>query len=72
MINVMMDLCNVMRGSKAGLETRNCQSYCPALLDVDGDSSHHVHNAAKVIVEPFASHLEGLFMDLHTDHQWKT
>lgn len=70
MMSMMMDSCNVMRGSKTGLETRIRLSYCPALLDVDGDSCHHIHNAAKVFVEPFANHLEGLFMDLHTDHQW--
>lgn len=29
-----------------GLETRIHQ-YCPNLLDIDGDSCHHIHNAAK-------------------------
>ncbi|KAJ8346614.1 hypothetical protein SKAU_G00280150 [Synaphobranchus kaupii] len=60
----------VMRGSKTGLETRVRQNHCPTLLGVDGDSCHHIHNAAKVFAAPFSSHLERLFSDLHADHQW--
>ncbi|KAJ8381279.1 hypothetical protein SKAU_G00020570 [Synaphobranchus kaupii] len=67
---MLMDSCGVMRGSKTGLETRVRQNHCPTLLDVDGDSCHHIHNAAKVFAAPFSSHLERLFSDLHADHQW--
>ncbi|CAM4597135.1 unnamed protein product [Leuciscus chuanchicus] len=63
---MLMDPCGVMRGSKMGLETRVRQNHCPALFDVDGDSCHHIHNAAA----PFSNHLEKLFSDLHSDHQW--
>ncbi|KAJ4921189.1 hypothetical protein JOQ06_025912, partial [Pogonophryne albipinna] len=38
------------------------------LLDVDGDSCHHLHNAVKKFAEPFENYLEQLFTDLHTDH----
>ncbi|CAL8373269.1 unnamed protein product [Arctogadus glacialis] len=66
---MLMDSCAVMRGSKTGLEIRMHQ-YCPNLLDVDGDSCHHIHNAAKKFSEPFDSYLEKLFIDLQVDHQW--
>lgn len=70
LISIMLDSCNVMRGSKSGLETRIRQKHCPTLLDVDGDSCHHVHNAAKTFAAPFSNFLEALFTDIHTDNQW--
>lgn len=70
LVSMLMDCCGVMRGSKMGLETRVRQNHCPTLLDVDGDSCHHIHNAAKVFAAPFSNHLERLFSDLHADHQW--
>lgn len=72
LVSMLMDSCGVMSGSKMGLETRVRQKHCPMLLDVDGDSCHHIHNAAKVFAAPFGNHLENLFSDLHTDHQWST
>ncbi|KAL2102116.1 hypothetical protein ACEWY4_001284 [Coilia grayii] len=69
LVSLLMDSCAVMRGSKTGLETR-IQQYCPNLLDVDGDSCHHVHNAAKKFSEAFDGNLERLFSDLQVDHQW--
>lgn len=70
LISIMLDSCNVMRGSKSGLETRIRERHCSTLLDVDGDSCHHIHNAAKRFAEPFENYLEQLFADIHTDHQW--
>ena len=69
LVSMLMDSCAVMRGSKTGLEIRMHQ-YCPHLLDVDGDSCHHIHNAAKKFSEPFDGYLEKLFSDLQVDHQW--
>ncbi|XP_034058946.1 uncharacterized protein LOC117537731 isoform X2 [Gymnodraco acuticeps] len=69
LVSMLMDSCAVMKGSKTGLEIRMHQ-YCPNLLDVDGDSCHHIHNAAKKFSEPFDSYLEKLFSDLQVDHQW--
>ncbi|KAK1893437.1 Aspartyl/glutamyl-tRNA(Asn/Gln) amidotransferase subunit B [Dissostichus eleginoides] len=66
----MLDSCNVMRGSKSGLETRIRDKHCQTLLDIDGDSCHHIHNAAKKFAAPFCHNLEQLFTDLHTDHLW--
>ncbi|XP_071485981.1 uncharacterized protein [Diadema antillarum] len=67
---ILMDSCAVTRGSKSGLETRIRANKAPHLLDVDGDSCHHAHNAAKTLCEPFGYHLEGLIKDFHTDFMW--
>lgn len=69
LVSLLMDSCAIMRGSKTGLEIR-IQQHCPNLLDVDGDSCHHIHNATKKFSEPFDSYLEKLFSDLQLDHQW--
>ncbi|XDV25516.1 hypothetical protein PO909_029430 [Leuciscus waleckii] len=70
LVSVMMDSCVVMRGSKTGLETRVRHNHCPQLLDIDGYSCHHIHNASKRFYSPFNGHLEQLFSDLHVDHKW--
>lgn len=44
LMSVLMNSCSVMRGSKSGLEAR-IREKAPHLLDIDGDSCHHVHNA---------------------------
>ena len=62
-----MDSCSVMRGSKSGLETRLRQEKASHLLDIDGDTCHHIHNATKVMCNPFDGHLERLYMDLAND-----
>ena len=46
LISILMDSCAVMRGSKSGVESR-MKKHCPNLLDIDGDTCHHVNNAAK-------------------------
>ena len=46
-MSIMIDSCNVMKGSKAGLETKIRGAVAPHLLDIDGDAAHHVHNSAK-------------------------
>ena len=72
LVSMLKDSCSVMRGIKMGLETRIRQNHCPSLLDVDSNSCHHIHNAAKVLAAPYSNHLEKLFSNLHTDHQWAT
>ncbi|CAL8275198.1 unnamed protein product [Boreogadus saida] len=70
LVSMMMDSCAVMRGSKTGLETSVRHNHCPELLDIDGDSCHHIHNASKRFSSPFNGHLEQLFSDLHVDPKW--
>ena len=57
-----MDSCNVMQGSKSGLEAR-IQEKAPHLLDIEGNSCHHNHNSAKKFCKPFKGHVEKYFTD---------
>lgn len=69
LVSVLMDSCAVMRGSKHGLETL-IRGRVPGLLDIDGDTCHHAHNAAKAFCKPFGGVAEALMSDLHTDFKW--
>ncbi|XP_076354683.1 uncharacterized protein LOC143249156 [Tachypleus tridentatus] len=66
----MMDSCNVMRGTKSGVEAWIRKEKNINLLDVDGDSCHPIYNAAKVFANPFQKWLEGLSTDLFEYHRW--
>ena len=50
-ISIMIDSCNVLRGSKSGFEKQICDTVGPHLLDIDGDSAHNTHDSSS-----FASH----------------
>ena len=63
-MSIMMDSCNIMRGSKAGLETRIRGTIAPHLLDIDGDAAHHIHHSAKQFSMPFNKHVENLCDDV--------
>ncbi|XP_077418071.1 uncharacterized protein LOC144049225 [Vanacampus margaritifer] len=67
-----MDSCAVMRGSKSGVETRLREGPAPHLLDIDGDTCHHIHNASKHFCKPFKYEIEGLHNDLFNDFKWST
>lgn len=69
LIAVLMDSCAVMRGSKAGVETK-LRSVCPNLLDIDGDICHHAHNVAKKFTKTLQGHIESLFYDLNSHFTW--
>ena len=71
LVSVLMDSCNVMRGRKGGVEAK-LREKCPQLLDIDGDSCHHIHNVAKRFCKPFESFVESLFNDLFNDFRWST
>ncbi|KAJ8315731.1 hypothetical protein KUTeg_007881 [Tegillarca granosa] len=66
---VLMDSCNVMRSSKSGLE-KILRDKATHMLDIDGDSCHHIHNATKKFCDPFNYWVEGLHTDLHNDFRW--
>lgn len=68
-MSVLLDASNVMRAKKAGLELKLLEK-CPNLLDLDGDSCHHAHNAARWFCKPFNLHLESLSSDVHNDFKW--
>ena len=69
LMSVLMDSCNVMRGSKSGVEVR-LREVAPHLLDIDGDTVHHVHNASKRLTQPFDRMVEKFGKALHTDIEW--
>ena len=71
-MSILMDSCNVMRGSKSGLEMRIRTNLAPHLLDVDGDSCHHAHNASRRLCAAFQGVVERLFTDICTDFKWSS
>ena len=81
LVSALLDSCNVMRGKKSGVETL-LRKKAPHLLDIDGDTCHHLHNVAKALCEPFQEwseaqkknthYLEKLFTDLFTDFRYCT
>ncbi len=72
MVSMLLDSCAVMRGSKEGLETKIRKKDNPNMLDVDGDSCHHIHNSSRVFCKQFDGWLESLFKDVAEDHRWAT
>ena len=62
---------NHMRGKIAGFELL-LRMEATHLLDIDGDTCHHVHNASKKFLLPFNKHIEQLLTDLRTDMEWNT
>ena len=65
-----MDSCSVMRDSKNGFEIKLRESVAPALIDMDGDSCHHIHNACKKFTKIFDKYLEQLYQDICNDFKW--
>ena len=49
MVSCLMDSCNVMRGSKNGVEQK-LRALAPQLLDVDGDLSSHPQCNLKILL----------------------
>ncbi len=70
-MSTLMDSCSVMRGVQNGVE-RKLRTEIPHLLDIGGESVHHVHNAGKAFSLPFNGHLEQMFGAIATDFKWCT
>ena len=68
LLAMLMDSCSVMRGENSVFETR-VREVAPHLIDVDGDSCHHIHNFVKKVTSHFRYYLEGLFRDIYHDFQ---
>ena len=62
-----MDSCNIMGGSKNGLEKQIKEKLQPNLLDIDRDSCHHIHDVAKKFTKHFDAYLELLFINIYND-----
>ena len=69
LVSMLMDSCAVMRGSKIGVENNIRQNHAPNLIDVDGDSVHHLHNAAKKFFAPH-SNIGDVTRAIHNDFKW--
>ena len=67
LMSILMDSCGVMRGSCNGFEKQMRSGPVPHLLDIDSDSCHHAHNAAKDFSKPLDRWTEALFGDIYTD-----
>ena len=70
LLATLMDSCNVMQGSKNGLEKQIKEKLQPNLLGIDGDSCHHIHNVAKKFMKHFDAHFELLFLNICNDFKW--
>ena len=71
-MSVLMDSCNVMRGSKNGVEIKIRSNKAEHLLDIDGDTCHHIHNASKKFSKPFNNWVENFHTSLFNDIKWST
>ena len=70
LIAMLSDSASTMRGTVTGLETRIRSSVAPHLLDIDGESCHHMHNIVKNFVKYFDNFLEHLFRDISTEFKF--
>ena len=68
---LLMDSASSMREEKYVLELR-IRELAPHLLDIDGDSCHHMHNIVKNFTLHFGSFLERLLRNLYTDFKHST
>ena len=59
-----------MRGSKNGFEIKLRESVAPALINMDGDSCHHIHNACKIFTQIFDKYLEQFYQGSYNDVKW--
>ena len=71
LVSALFDRCNVMRGSNGDVETLLRQRALQ-LIDIDGDSCHHVQIVAKIFCEPFDLWPQQLFQDLYLDFKYRS
>ena len=63
---VLADSASTMRGKVSGLEVKMRENVAPQLLDIDGESCHHVQNIVKILTSTFDYYLENLYRDVST------
>ena len=63
--------CIIFSGKKNGFEAK-LRKVCPNLLDIDGESAHHMSNIAKEHCGEFERDVENLLRDLYRDHTYST
>ena len=67
---VLMDSCSVIRGCENDFEIKLRESVASALIDMNGDSCHHIHNACKKFTKIFDKYLEQLYQDIYNELKW--
>ena len=65
LLATLIGSCNVMRGSKNALEKQIKEKRPAKLLDIDGDSCHHIHDVAEKFKKHFDANLELLFINIY-------
>ena len=70
LVSIVSDSCAVIRGHVSGVEKRIRDEKATHLLDIDGDSCHHLQITAKKLRETFVDHLKFLFSSLYADFKW--
>ena len=70
--SVLFDSCNVMRGKYSGVEKRIRTEKAIHLVDIDGDSCHHIHNCAKKFTNSFGNYMSALHKNLYADFKCST
>ena len=70
LLAILSDSASTMRGKVSGLETLIRQSVAPHLLDIDGESCHHMHNVVKKFTSFFEFFLENLFRDVSNEFKY--
>ena len=61
---------STMRGKVSGLEVKMRENVAPQLLDIDGESCHHVQNIVKKLTPTFDNYLENLYRDVSTEFKF--
>ena len=70
LIALLADSANTMRGKISGVETLIRTRDASHLLDIDGESCHHVHNVVKKLTSFFDYYLENLFRDISNEFKY--
>ena len=67
---MLADSASTMRGKVSGLEVKMRENVAPQLLDIDGESCHHVQNIVKKLTSTFDYNLENLYRDISTQFKF--
>ena len=67
---MLADSASTMRGKVSGLEVKMRKNVAPQLLDIDGESCHHVQNIVKKLTSTFDYYLENLYRDVSTEFRF--
>ena len=70
LIALLADSANTMQGEVSGIKTLIRTRDASHLLDIDGESCHHMHNVVKKVTSFFNYYLENLFRDISNEFKY--